>query len=480
MKIKQPDILFATVPYTDTDMPLMAPAILKSIAEKAGKTSVCVDLNLKLIKYIQDHEYKYELLNFFHDGVTIPEIEQELYDLLESYAKILLAYSPRIIALSVFTYNCQIAAKYISYFIKKLSPATHIILGGNGIRENLAGKAKFAIDLLDSGLINFYILGDGEKVLYDYLTSSKSDINGINSNKWDQLSNQDLSELPPPNYDDYNMEEYSAKMIPILGSRGCVRQCSFCDIHVHWSKFSFRSGQHIFDEMITLSQKYDIYNFKFQDSLINGNLREYRSLMKLIADYNNKSSPEKKFNWTGLFILRTIDTFKEEDWRLTAEGGGKWLGVGVETLSDSARFHLGKKFTNADIEFSLQMAKKYNVPLILLFLIGYVTETEQDIDYAVKWWEDHVEYKDILQVNLGSPLGILKETPLEKQFIELKLERVGPHDHDWINPQTDNTPVKRVEWYNRLSATLERLGFIEHKPTDNHFIMERMMRDFNK
>jgi radical SAM superfamily enzyme YgiQ (UPF0313 family) len=202
--------------------------------------------------------------------------------------------------------------------------------------------------------------------------------------------------------------------------------------------------------------------------------------MKLIAGYNNNSVPEKKINWTGLFILRTVDTFKEEDWRLTAEGGGKWLGVGVETLSDSARFHLGKKFTNADIEFSLQMAKKYNVPLILLFLIGYVTETEQDIDYAVKWWEDHVEYRDILQVNLGSPLGILKETPLEKQFIELKLERVGPHDHDWINPQTDNTPVKRVEWYNRLSATLERLGFIEHKPTDNHFIMERMMRDFNK
>jgi hypothetical protein len=85
---------------------------------------------------------------------------------------------------------------------------------------------------------------------------------------------------------------------------------------------------------------------------------------------------------------------------------------------------------------------------------------------------------DILQVNLGSPLGILHQTPLQKNFIELKLEKVGPHDHDWINPATGNTPIKRVEWYERLSATVARLGFFEHKPTDNRFIMERIVKDF--
>jgi signal transduction histidine kinase len=38
--VEKKDIVFATVPWTDTGLPLMAPAILKSIATKANKTSV--------------------------------------------------------------------------------------------------------------------------------------------------------------------------------------------------------------------------------------------------------------------------------------------------------------------------------------------------------------------------------------------------------------------------------------------------------
>jgi radical SAM superfamily enzyme YgiQ (UPF0313 family) len=471
------DIVFATVPYTDTDMPLMAPAILKSIASRAGHTSICIDLNLQTLKLVKKHPYVYELLNFFHDGITTANIEQEVYELHLSFAKNLLVHNPKIIGLSVFTYNCQVSAKYISYFIKKLSPSTKIILGGNGLMENLVGKSKFAIPLVDSGLIDFYIRGDGEHVLYEYLTNADN-ISGINSSTWHQLSNEELTALPAPDYDDYDMNEYSVKLLPILGSRGCVRQCTFCDIHAHWTKFSYRSGQHVFNEMLDLSIRYGIYSFKFQDSLNNGNLKEYRQLMKLIADYNNSCDPIKKFNWTSFFILRPKKDFTEEDWKLTAQGGAAVLLVGIETLSDYSRFHLGKKFTNDDIEFSLQMAKKYGIKMVLLFLIGYITETEDDIDYAVKWWEDHTEYKDTIRVNLGSPLGILRETPLEKRFIELKLERVGPNDQDWVNPETGNTPVNRVKWYNRLSATIARLGYTEVKPVDNHYIMEKIMKDF--
>lgn len=477
MSINQKDIVFATIPYTDTNMPLMAPAILKSIATAADKTSTTIDLNLKVIRYLETHKYRYDLINFFHDGVSVPAIEQDLYELFSQLAKDLLVYQPEIIGLSVFTYNCQISAKYLSYFIKQQSPTTKIILGGNGLVDNLAGRARFAESLIENKLIDFYVRGDGEQVLYDYLVGKQNNT-GINTKIWNQLSNEDLTSLPMPDYDDYDMSAYSLKAIPILGSRGCVRQCTFCDIHAHWTKFSYRSGQHIFNEMLELSKKYNIYNFKFQDSLINGNLREYRSLMRLISDYNKSCDQTKRFTWISFFILRPIKDFTEEDWQLTADGGGAYLAVGIETFSDSARFHLGKKFTNADIEFSLQMAKKYGIKMVLLFLIGYVTETEEDIDYAVKWWEEHLEYRDILQVNLGSPLGILKETPLEKRFIELKLERIGPNDQDWVNPTTNNTPVKRVEWYQRLSATLARLGYEEVKPHDNHFIMERMLKDF--
>jgi radical SAM superfamily enzyme YgiQ (UPF0313 family) len=215
----------------------------------------------------------------------------------------------------------------------------------------------------------------------------------------------------------------------------------------------------------------------FQDSLINGNLKEYRVLMKLIAEYNKDRPDESKFEWSSFFILRPLTQFTEEDWRLTAEGGGLTLFVGIESFNDEARFHLGKKFTNEDIEFGLKMARKYGIKqMVLLFFVGYVTETEADIDFAIKWYEDHVDYRDMLVINLGTPLGILPGTPLQEQFDDLKLVRVGPFDQDWVNPETGNTPERRVEWFQRLETAVTKLGYGQVKGADNRFILERMMQ----
>lgn len=474
--VETKDIIFATVPYTDTLSPLMAPAILKSIATKANKTSATVDLNIKAINFIEQSPYKNDFINFFHHGESTKEIEKDLFELFYSFAELLLSYNPKIIGLSVFTYNCQIGTKYLCLILKKLSPETKIIIGGAGLTNNLVGPSKYAELLIKQGLIDFYIKGDGENALYSYLTE-QDNIPGVNSSDWQELSNDDLKTLPIPDYDDYNFEDYDdVKVIPILGSRGCVRNCSFCDIHAHWTKFSWRSGEHIFEEMLMLNKKYNVIKFMFQDSLINGNLKEYRVLMKLISEYNSDKPKEEKFEWSSFFIMRPFGQFTEEDWRLTAEGGGLTLFVGIESWNDKSRFHLGKKFTNEDIEFGIQMAKKYGIKLVLLFFIGYVTDTEEDIDFAIKWYEDHVEYKDTLIINLGTPLGILSGTPLQEQFDDLKLTRIGPHDQDWVNPATGNTPAKRVEWFQRLDKTVRELGYPQIAGPDNRFILERMMR----
>ena len=366
-----------------------------------------------------------------------------------------------------------------------MSPQTKIVLGGAGLTNNLIGKSKFAEALLKHKLINFYIRGDGENALFDYLTSTNETVAGINDSAWKELSNDDLTQLPIPDYDDYDFDDYvfesfkkvhESSAIPILGSRGCVRNCSFCDIHAHWTKFSWRSGEHVFAEMVELNRKYGSRKFMFQDSLNNGNLREFRVLMKLISDWNF-ANPDNTLRWSSFFILRPSNAFTEEDWKLTASGGGFNLFVGIESLNDEARFHLGKKFTNDDIEFSIQMAVKYGIKLALLFFTGYVTETEDDINFAVQWWKDHAKYKDNLVVNLGTPLGILPGTPLMEQFDDLGLIHTGPAPEDWANPTTGNTPSKRVEWFQRLESTVRQLGYKQTGGSDNRFILERMMRD---
>lgn len=479
--VEKKDIVFATVPWTDTGLPLMAPAILKSIATKANKTSVTIDLNIKATHFIEQSINKHEFIDFFRTGIAIPDIQQQAFELFYEFAQTLLAHQPKVIGLSVFTYNCQASTQHLALMIRKLSPDTKIIIGGSGLSVNFGSPVSFAQTLLKNKLIDFFITGDGENALYEYLTKSDSAVSGLNSDDWQQLTNNDLLELPIPDYDDYNLLQYATRnnrlVVPILGSRGCVRNCSFCDVHTHWKKFTWRSGDHIFNEMLQLQEKYSVRFFMFQDSLINGNLKEYRVLTRRLSEHNNALPSQERLNWGSFFILRPATQFSEEEWKLTAESGAIALYVGIETFNDDARFHLGKKFTNQDIEFALQMAKKYNIKLSLLFFTGYVTETSADNDFAVKWFEEHVEYKPWLSINLGTPLGITPNTPLDDNFDSLKLVRTGPDPEDWSNPSINNTPLQRIKWHQRLHETVARLGYHQLGGSDQRYIFERMMRE---
>lgn len=460
------DTLFCSIPFTDAVSLPMAPAICKSIALKANKTSATLDLNIEFRDFILGHKHSSHIITFLKDGVLDAVVKDDVLGMFERMCQRILEHRPNLVGLSVFTYDCQITAKYLSWMLKRARPDIKIILGGSGLFSNLASTTTEADRWMKDGLIDFYIKGDAEESLYNYLRHGKN----AQPMAWKQLSNEEIKLLPVPDYDDYRFELYKNQTLPVLGSRGCVRKCTFCDIHVHWKKFTWRTGKDVFDEMVYLSNKHDIHTFYFRDSLVNGNQKEYRTLVKLLADYNN--THEKKIQWMSFFIFRSAASMNERDWELTAQSGAKNLQVGIESLNSDIRHELGKNFNNDDLEFGIQQAKKHNIKLTFLFLIGYITETEQDIQNAIQWWKDHRDYKDIIEVNLGSPLGILDNTPLAKNFAELGLRKVGPTQQDWANENSD--PKTRVRWYKELSSTLAELGFDEIKPFDNHYIMERM------
>ena len=56
------DILFTTVPYTDTDEPLMSPAVLKAIAQSAGYSAVAIDLNIELVNEFLTQAVEFNLV----------------------------------------------------------------------------------------------------------------------------------------------------------------------------------------------------------------------------------------------------------------------------------------------------------------------------------------------------------------------------------------------------------------------------------
>jgi len=484
---KSVDCVFVTVPFTDTIKPLMAPAILKSIAHKAGKTAVTIDLNRIFLNQIEtlSKENQTRFISFLKEEKWYDDQFVELvFDTLHQLAQQILQYSPKVVGMSLFTYDCRVAAKYLAWIIKKVDPSIKVIFGGAGIMQYLNQKAIFAENLQKAGVIDFFIYGDGEKSLYHYLSSGDEKFVGINRHAWLQLTNQEIELLPRPDYSDYDFSMYPSPVsyLPILGSRGCVRHCSFCDIHGHWEKFTYRSGQHIFDEMKYFNQEFGVTYFQFTDSLINGNLREYRVLTRLLSEHNKDLPENEKITWGGFFIFRAKSGFTEKDWELTVNGGARLLTVGIETLNDQVRKEMGKNFTNDDIEFSFQTAQKYGslVKFGLLFFTGYPSETDADYDFRVKWFKEQIKYKDVIHsINSGTPLGINENTPLHRDFDKLGLVKIGPAPEEWVNPANGNTPEKRLAWNAMICKTIAECGYLNVVGHDVHYIIERMRFNYD-
>ena len=203
-------------------------------------------------------------------------------------------------------------------------------------------------------------------------------------------------------------------MLPIVDSRGCVQDCEFCDVVAFWKKFQYLSAEDIFQRMQHYINLHGTYRFQFSSSICNGNLREFKKLVNLIAQYNRQVVvEEEKIHWVGSFIVRPASQHPESLWQTIKDSNG-FLLTGVESIVEHVRINLGKKFTNADLDHHLDMAKKYQVPMNLLMIAAYPTETPEDFETSKQWFRDHKDFANntIHKVQITLPT-ILPGTKLE-------------------------------------------------------------------
>ena len=408
------DVLILAVPFTDTDKPLQAPAVLKAVVQKHNFTACTYDLNYSLIK--THHEQADFLKQYFAFGTTNDYDKIMIAEnFVQDTARLLLnKYKPKFIAVSVFTYQCQTYSMLLAQNLKKIDPTIKIIFGGQGLTtQGIQSSDAWAEECKQLGLIDHYIISEGEEALINLLKEGKG--KGIDNTDWEQKL--DIDNNPYPDYGDYNLNEYDTKTLMITGSRGCVRRCSFCDIHKHWKRYVFRSGQSLADEMIHQSNKYKIYNFSFTDSLINGSMKAYRDFISVLSVYN--ASTDKKLTWGGQFIVRGISSMTEKDWLMTKQSGAKGLAVGVESGSEAVRDHMKKQFSDQDLDEFMEQANKNNVTLTFLMLLGYPTESHEDFLQTLKMFKRYKKYQSVIEsVVLGTTLGILPGTPLAEEMAE--------------------------------------------------------------
>jgi hypothetical protein len=415
------------MPRQDLIRPPAALPILAAACEEVGIEYEVHDFNLWLYKNVDSHNW--EKINDNWIKINSNQDRNEPYfqiflSKLTDFVNILINNKIDLVALSVFT---DWSAHATLEFAQVVDQRIKIAIGGTGIEadiESLVGEQiKLCEYLLKNNLIDYYLYGEGESV-FRQLLKGNTIFPGINNYDTEQLDN--LNQFPHPSYKKIDPWQYNyigRPELSINGSRGCVRKCTYCDVARFWPKFRFRSGEHIANEIYQTWKQTNIHSFEFTDSLINGNLREFRNFNKSIIQLQQQD-PNFRITYKGQFICRVPSQYTENDYKEMKQAGCDYLYVGVETFSDRVRFDMDKKFDNNALDFHLEMCGRYNIPNAFLMITGYPTETLEDHELNIAGLHKYRRYAQAGIINLitfGTTTGILENTPLERMQPELAI-----------------------------------------------------------
>lgn len=282
------DILFCALPYSNLDHIYSAPAILKGVVVEHGYKACTVDFGCELFKLCNKNvELFTRVQQYFVADTADYESQQiidQFYNLVIEYLK---SNPATYVGFSVLSRYTHRAAWELLNCISNEKIDSKIIVGGrgSGVNAHKVFVKQFSLTQLEQTLTfgqvlekrklaEFVVYGDGEDAILDILNDRYT---GIDSTDSDQFKS------PVPNYDDYDFTSYLLDngeiSWPITGSKGCVRDCDFCDVAKHFGRYRFRTGADVANEMITVARQSGARKFMFTDSLVNGGLRDRKSVV---------------------------------------------------------------------------------------------------------------------------------------------------------------------------------------------------------
>jgi radical SAM superfamily enzyme YgiQ (UPF0313 family) len=397
------------------------------------------------------------------------DLQKMASDLLDELVNRIQESNVDLVAVSVLSFFQHTWTKEFLTKLKKVMPNVTTIAGGPGMSTVTHNeKINFGRWLVNQGILDYFVLGEGDEVFREFLQGNR-DLLGLNSvdtlDSWQpQLDN--INVFAFPTYKKIQKEDYTRNnhfYVSVTGSRGCVRNCSFCDVRSYWKKYKYRDATFIASEIQKHNREIGVENFSFNDSLINGSLKNFNSLIDKLSSLKKKYASLENLSIDGQFIIRSKNSHPESMYQKMSESGIRLLYTGVESGSYDVRVHMGKNFTDEDIDWHFEMCEKYQIKNNLLMLIGYPTETITDFELSMSMLKKYRKYvinKTIAQINVVHPMVLLPNTPLTELSDELMLEYDNLDIYKWVshkNPELDlNERIRRVVLF---ASTAIDLGY---------------------
>ena len=335
-------------------------------------------------------------------------------------------FKPDLIGFSVMSFDYSQALK-MARFIKK-NYKVKIIFGG--VHAILMPE-----EVIENKEADIVCTCEGEYVLKDLL-DKKLDckkVGGI----WYKKGNgeivknknlrliEDLDSLPFPDFDSYDLRKYfliNNNHLPIMGSRGCPYNCTYCSNHAIRKKLEgkyvrFRSVESVIQEIkLRIKQYYPLgmrYLFFYDDTFI----LDKNFVFNFCKRFKEEGF-DKKLKWN---VNVRANLVTDEIIKVMKDAGCYEVRMGVEAGNDEIRNKLYKReMSEEQIYNAVKIIKKYDLHLRVQFIVGAPYDTVKTMDESYRMARKINADYTLFPILMPLPETEIKEICEKENLIEKK------------------------------------------------------------
>lgn len=317
---------------------------------------------------------------------------------VKDFVQAVKSFSPELIGISVLTRGHHKTKEIISA-IKKKHLTIPIVIGG----PQFTAAPK---EVLENLKADFGVIGEGEITLAELAREIErkrkkfKEIEGLafRGAKGKIFINNprmligDLDSIPFPAWDLIPPNKYRIVPIlepgkafpiaPIITSRGCPYNCSFCASNVTWRrKIRFRGPENVLEEIELLKNKYGVREIHFADDNFTMDIKRAEKICDLLI------SRKVNISWQCPNGVR-VDRLPPPLLKKMKKAGCYSVGLGIESGDQEILNKNQKNLDLSKVPKVLNNLKKSGIESYGFFILGLPGETEQTIkktiEFAVK------------------------------------------------------------------------------------------------
>ncbi|MFH1225445.1 MAG: radical SAM protein [Candidatus Diapherotrites archaeon] len=227
------------------------------------------------------------------------------------------------------------------------------------------GKAKLA-------KVPSLIWRDGERVVVNERKFVKN-LDELGTPSWDLLRPGTYPQAPHGSF----FRQYPTA--PIIVTRGCPYQCTFCAGHVVSGRMiRVRGVDSVIEEIKLLHNRYGINEIHIEDD-------NFTMSRRFVEEFCNRLISENLgISWCCPNGMR-LDTLDRELLLLMKRSGLYSVSVGIESGSERILKLVKKRLTPAQTREKIELIDSVGLGVIGFVMLGFPTETEEEIEETINF-----------------------------------------------------------------------------------------------